>query len=280
MTTMPPIVTIDELADFPDAILADVRWYLDGRDGRAAYESGHLPGAIFVDLEGLLSGHGLAATEGRHPFPAADDFAVAMGSIGIGDDSTVIAYDDTGGVTAGRLVVMLRMIGRNAAVLDGGMAAFHGELMVGTGTVREPLPFTPCEWPAERFATAEETIALGQSGEGLVLDARSNERFTGDVVAVDPRPGHVPGATSAPWAATIDPATGRFKPAAELRDHFNELGVSDNSRVVTYCGSGVSACMNILAMEHAGLPPAQLYVASFSGWSADPNREVEVGPGR
>jgi thiosulfate/3-mercaptopyruvate sulfurtransferase len=280
MTTIPPIVSIDELVEYPDAVLADVRWYLDGRSGRAAYEAGHLPGAVFVDLERDLSTPTKPATAGRHPLPAPDSFAAAMSSLGIGDDSTVIAYDDSGGMTAGRLVVMLRMIGRNAAVLDGGIGLWRGELMTGPGVIPEQLDFTPCEWPADRLADVEETAALAESPSGLVMDARAAERFTGEVTQIDPRPGHVPGAVNAPWSATLDPATGQFRTAAELRRHFNSLGVSDSDSVVTYCGSGVSACMNILAMEQAGLPPARLYVASFSGWSADPEREVELGPGR
>ncbi|MCU1366859.1 MAG: 3-mercaptopyruvate sulfurtransferase [Ilumatobacteraceae bacterium] len=280
MTTMPPIVSIDDLADHPDAVIADVRWYLDGRDARAAYESGHLPGAVFVDLEHDLSTPLKSPDAGRHPFPEPDAFAAAMGSLGIGDDSTVIAYDDTGGMTAGRLVVMLRMIGRNAAVLDGGIGLWQGELMQGPGVIPEHLDFTPCEWPLDRLADAEEVIAVASSEHGLVLDARAHARFTGEVTQIDPRPGHVPGASSAPWADNIDPETQRFRPAAELRERFNALGVSASDSVITYCGSGVSACMNILAMEQAGLPPARLYVASFSGWSADPDREVELGPGR
>jgi thiosulfate/3-mercaptopyruvate sulfurtransferase len=280
MTTMPPIVSIDELIEYPDAVLADVRWYLDGRSGRAAYESGHLPGAVFVDLEHDLSTAARSPEAGRHPFPEPEAFAAAMSSLGIGDDSTVIAYDDTGGMTAGRLAVMLRMIGRNAAVLDGGIALWTGELMSGPGVIPEHLDFTPCEWPLERLADVTETADLALSEHALVLDARAAGRFTGEVTQIDPRPGHVPGAANAPWAANIDPATGRFRSAAELREHFNDLGVSVADTVVTYCGSGVSACMNILAMEHAGLPPARLYVASFSGWSADADRDVEVGPGR
>jgi thiosulfate/3-mercaptopyruvate sulfurtransferase len=280
MTTMPPIVSVDELDEFPLAVLIDVRWYLDGRSGRDAYESGHLPGALFVDLETQLSAHDQPATEGRHPFPSPEEFATVMGSIGVGDDTTVIAYDDTGGMTAGRLAVMLRMIGRNAAVLDGGIAAWHGHLMTGAGSTREPRVFTPCEWPTERLASADETAALALSPDGLVFDARSTGRFTGEITLIDPRPGHVPGAVSAPFDATIDPSTKRFRLAAELRDHFNHLGVSDSPSVVTYCGSGVSACVNILAMEHAGLPPARLFVASFSGWSSDAARDVELGLGR
>ncbi|CAB4883553.1 unannotated protein [freshwater metagenome] len=286
MTAIAPIVSADELGAYPHAVLADVRWYLDGRSAREAYEAGHLPGAIFVDLETQLAGHGQPASAGRHPFPTPDAFADAMGALGIGDDTTVIAYDDTGGMTAGRLVVMLRMIGRNAAVLDGGIDAWHGPLTTGAGTASEHRHFTVREWPTERFATADETAALAQSQTGVVMDARSRERYTGEVTLVDPRPGHVPGAVSAPFAAAIDPATKRFRLPTELREHFAALGVSDGggggggNGVVTYCGSGVSACVNIVAMEHAGLPPARLYVASFSGWAADLERDVELGPGR
>ena len=278
MTTMPPIVTAEEMADYPDAVLADVRWYLDGRSGHAAYESGHLPGAIFVDLDRDLSTHSLPATEGRHPLPNPDAFAAAMGALGIGDDSTVIAYDDTGGMTAGRLVVMLRMLGREAALLDGGLQDWRGELMEGPGAARELLDFTPTSWPTDRLADADQTAALAASDAAVVLDARANERFTGAVTQIDPRPGHIPGAASAPWSAVVDPSTHRFCDPIVLRDHFRALGVGEAESVVAYCGSGVSACMNLLALERAGLPDARLYVASFSGWSADPEHEVETGP--
>jgi thiosulfate/3-mercaptopyruvate sulfurtransferase len=280
MTTMPPVVSVDDLSLYPDAVLADVRWYLDGRDARAIFESGHLPGAIFIDLDQHLAGHGQPPSEGRHPFPSPADFAESMSSLGIGDNETVIAYDDTGGMTAGRLVVMLRMLGRNAALLDGGLEAWHGELMTGPGSPRDADVFTACEWPIERFASADETAALAMAADGLVLDARSHERYTGQVTLIDPRPGHIPGAVSAPFAAAINASTKHLRSADELRDHFNELGVSESTSVVTYCGSGVSACVNILAMEQAGLPPARLYVASFSGWSSDPARDVEMGDGR
>ena len=280
MTTMPPIVSIDELVDHPDAVIADVRWYLDGRDGRAAYEAGHLPGAVFVDLEHDLATSTKPATAGRHPLPEPEAFAAAMSSLGIGDDSTVIAYDDSGGMTAGRLVVMLRMIGRDAAILDGGIGLWQGELMTGPGVIPEQLDFTPCEWPLDRLADEAEVAEVAASSAGLVLDARNLERFTGQLTTIDPRPGHIPGAASAPWSDTIDPATKRFRSAADLRERFNALGVSESEAVVAYCGSGVSACMNVLAIERAGLPVPRLYVASFSGWSADADREVEVGPGR
>jgi thiosulfate/3-mercaptopyruvate sulfurtransferase len=274
---IPVIVDAAFLAAHPEAVVVDVRWYLDGRDGRAAYEAGHLPGAVWVDLEHQLAAHGAPPTEGRHPFPTAADFATAMGSIGVGDDSIVIAYDDTGGLTAGRLVVMLRMLGHDAALLDGGLGAWAGE--VHTGWV-EPTPrtFTERAWPADRFATADETAALAL-GDGVVMDARARERFTGEVTQIDPRPGHVPGAVNAPWAAVLD-ATGRVRSIDELRQHYAALGIDERSTTadtVAYCGSGVSACMNIVAMEHAGFAPPRLYVASWSGWSADPARPAEFG---
>jgi thiosulfate/3-mercaptopyruvate sulfurtransferase len=268
-------------------VVADARWYLDGRDGRAAYLAGHVPGAVWVDLEAQLAAHDRPATEGRHPFPTPEGFATAMSSLGIGDDTLVVAYDDSGGVTAGRLVVMLRMLGRNAALLDGGLVAWQqGGNEVATGPEpagqRPPAVFTPRPWPADRLAGPDETLEHAARG-GAVLDARAHERFTGDVAMIDPRPGHIPGARNAPWASVLGP-DGRMRPPAELRAHFAELGVGAGDRpgqgaitAITYCGSGVSACMNVLAMEVAGLEPPRLYVASWSGWSADPERPAELG---
>ncbi|MFM2079016.1 MAG: hypothetical protein RJA49_2906, partial [Actinomycetota bacterium] len=129
----------------------------------------------------------------------------------------------------------------------------------------------------DRLAFADETAALAASG-GAVLDARAVERFTGEVTMIDPRPGHVPGARNAPWGSVLGP-DGRMKPPAELREHFAALGATDGE-VIAYCGSGVSACMNILAMEVAGLTPPRLYVASWSGWAADADRPAEQGPAR
>jgi len=277
-----PVVAADSLASLQrdrEVVFADVRWYLDGRDGHAAYVAGHLPGARWVDLDAALCAHGLPATEGRHPLPAPADFALAMGRLGIGDDTVVIAYDDTGGLTAGRLVVMLRMLGRNAALLDGGLAAWISDgRPVATG--EEPAPaaitFTAVAWPADRFAGADETAARAAAG-APVLDARPRERFTGEVTMIDPRPGHIPGARSAPWSAVLG-RDGRLLPTAELLDHYTRLGAAEpDAAPIAYCGSGVSACMNLVAMEHAGLTPPRLYVASFSGWSADPAHPVETG---
>ena len=278
MTTIEPVI---DWADIPEgAVIADVRWYLDGRDARAVYEAGHVAGAVFVDLEHDLAGHGLDPTEGRHPLPTPDAFARSLGALGIGDDATVVAYDDTGGMTAGRLVVMLRMIGRDAALADGGLAAYAGSLETGPGPTPDAVVATAVPWPSDRLADAEQTAAVGAADDGRVIDARSAERFTGEVTAIDPRPGHIPGATSAPWSAVLDPATGRFRSAHDLFEHFRSLGVDEQTDVVASCGSGVSACANVLAMERAGLPAPRLYVASFSGWGADPERATETGAGR
>jgi thiosulfate/3-mercaptopyruvate sulfurtransferase len=271
------------LAEHPHAVLADVRWYLDGRDGHAAFEAGHLPGAVWVDLDHDLAADpaadGLAPTAGRHPFPTPERFAAAMGRLGIGDDSLVVAYDDTGGLTAGRLVVMLRMLGRDAALLDGGLTvwatAHPDSLQQGAGRVPEPAVFTPRPWPEHRLAGADD-VARAVADGAAVLDARARERFTGEVTAIDPRPGHIPGARSAPWSDVLGPDA-RMRGADELRAHYAALGVHDGADAVAYCGSGVSACLNVLGLEQAGFDPPRLYVASWSGWSADPAREAELG---
>ena len=259
--------------------ITDVRWYLDGRDGRAAYEAAHLPDAVWIDLDRDLAGHGLPATEGRHPLPTPADFAAAMAVAGIGDDTIVVAYDDTGGLTAGRLVVMLRMLGRDAAVLNGGLNTWVAEgraIETGPGRTPTPATFTAAAWPCERLVSADETAAHAAAG-GVVLDARAAERFTGEVTQIDPRPGHIPGARNAPWAAVLG-ADGRMLPIQELLAHYSQLGATaPEAAPIAYCGSGVSACMNAIAMEHAGLTPPRMYVASFSGWSADPAHAVETG---
>jgi thiosulfate/3-mercaptopyruvate sulfurtransferase len=273
--TIPPVVDAAFVAGRPDAVLADVRWYLDGRNGLTAFEAGHLPGARWVDLERDLSAHDRSPTDGRHPFPSPEQFASAMSRLGIGDDTTVVAYDDSGGGTAGRLVVMLRMIGRDAALLDGGLRAWSGPVESGPSRGTAAARFTATPWPQDRFASADDAAGLASRG-GAVIDARAAERFRGEVVVADPRPGHIPGARSAPWTAVLDDA-GRIRDREDLRAHFAAVAPTAPTDAVAYCGSGVSACMNIVAMEHAGLRPARLFVASWSGWAADPERPAETG---
>ena len=266
-----PIVDVTWLeANLGEVVLTDVRWYLDGRSGRAAYDAGHLPGAVFVDLDAQLAAHG-DPTEGRHPLPAPEAFAAAMGSLGIGDDDMVIAYDDAGGVIAARLVWMLRATGHAAALLDGGIAAWEGPLE-HTPTERPPRVFTVRQWPAERLASIEDAA----DPANVVIDARQRERFRGEPDLVDPRSGHIPGAVSVPCREHLD-ESGRLLDVEELRRRLGAAGVDASRPVVSYCGSGVTACHNLLVMEHAGLGAGRLYPGSWSQWSRDPDLPVATG---
>lgn len=251
-------------------VLADVRWYLDGRSGRAAYGAGHLPGAVFVDLDRWLAAHATPA-DGRHPLPSPEVFAEGMASLGIGDDDTVVAYDDDGGVTAARLVWMLRVTGHEAALLDGGLPAYDGPLETSTPS-RTRSTFTARPWPADRLAGVDDALDPGN----VVLDARASARFRGETEPVDPRAGHIPGARNVPTRGHLD-GTGRFQPVDVLRERFTAAGVSDSSPVVSYCGSGVTACHNLIALELAGFGPGRLYAGSWSQYSADPDRPIATG---
>jgi thiosulfate/3-mercaptopyruvate sulfurtransferase len=248
-----------------ELVLADVRWYLDGRSGRKEYDGGHLPGAVFVDLDAALAGPASAAA-GRHPLPDPDAFAAAMGSLGIEDGAVVVAYDDAGGTIAARLVWMLRALGERAALLDGGIGAWDGPLETRPVSP-PPASFTARPWPAALLASPEDAEDPGLR----VLDARAGARYRGEVEPVDARAGHIPGAVSLPAASLVD-ASDRFLDAQTLRER---LAGAD----VAYCGSGVNACHLLLAIEHAGLPPARLYPGSWSQWSADPSRPAATGRG-
>jgi len=276
---LPPIVSPEWLAQHRhEVILADVRWYLDGRSGRAAFEAGHLEGAVFVDLDIDLSDKSQPATAGRHPLPSPEAFASAMTGLGIGDHTPVVAYDDTGGSTAGRLVVMLRALGRSAALLDGGMAAWAEPLVAGVATPRTASPaFSAQQWPAERFATVEDVAAIATGAARVLLDARAPERYRGEVEPVDPKAGHIPGARNLPWVLNLDPTTGRFRTPGALREIYAAAGIDAGTEVICSCGSGVTACADVLGLEHAGLPVPRLFVPSWSGWCNDPARPVGTG---
>jgi thiosulfate/3-mercaptopyruvate sulfurtransferase len=263
-----------------EVVLADCRWYTDDRSGRDAYVGGHIPGAVFVELDTALTRHEDPALGGRHPLAEPADFAGSMGALGIGDDDTVIAYDDAGGVIAARLVWMLRVTGHEAALLDGGLAAWEDALDVGLGgrsldvgeTSREAVAFTARPWPADRIASIDETESVAANG-GTVIDARPAERFAGAPDNLDPLAGHIPGSRSVPCRENLDP-DGRLLSAADLRARF---GVDDAAEVISSCGSGVTACHNLLAMEQAGLGRGRLFPGSWSQWSRDPARPVQIG---
>jgi thiosulfate/3-mercaptopyruvate sulfurtransferase len=264
-----PVVAVSELQ--PDFVLADVRSYLDGRRGRDAYDAGHLPGAVFVDLDEHLAAHKDASVGGRHPLPEPDAFARDMAALGIGDDDVVVAYDDAGGVMAARLVWMLRVTGHEAALLDGGIQAWDGPLETATPP-RPPATFGTRPWPAERLASSDDAA---ETSTQIVIDARQRERFNGAADNLDPRFGHIPGARSLPCRDNLT-ADGRFLPVEQLREKLGEVGITGNEAVVSYCGSGVSACHNLLAIEHAGLGSGRLFPGSWSQWSRDPERPIQT----
>jgi thiosulfate/3-mercaptopyruvate sulfurtransferase len=270
---IPPFVDIEWTREHRgEVVLADSRWYADGSSGRDAYLAGHIPGAVFVDLDTALTSHVDAAVGGRHPLAEPEAFAAAMAALGIGDDDTVVAYDDAGGVIAARLVWMLRVTGHEAALLDGELAAWGDERAIVATAARLPATFTARPWPADRLATIDEAAAAAAAG-APVIDARPAERFAGAPDDLDPRAGHIPGAASVPCRENVD-AAGKLLPPADLRARF---GVDDAAAVIAYCGSGVTACHNLLAMEQAGLGDGgRLFPGSWSQWSRDPARWAEA----
>lgn len=273
-TTLPsPIIDAADIATLaPPPVLVDVRWYLDGRTGLDAYRISHLEGAIFLDLDRALASHGPAAL-GRHPLPTPEEFATALGVAGIQDDDFVVAYDDSGGGTAARLVWLLRAIGQKAAVLNGGMSSWTGGREQAV-KVRKPVSRTVIAWPSTLLTTLD---ALDEAEEGsCLLDARATERFRGEVEPVDPRPGHIPGAKSLPWTSLLSP-DGRVKPKDQVAAAFLAAGVDRGDELIASCGSGVTACMLLVTAAYAGLGEGRLFVPSFSGWSSDPKRDVALG---
>lgn len=266
---IPVVVDATWLADHPEAVLCDVRWYLDGRDGRIAYLSGHLPGAVFVDLDAHLAAP--ASVEGgRHPLPTPEVFAEGMRAAGISDDSLVVAYDDAGGAVAGRLVWLLRALGVDAALLDGGLGAWPGRLAEGPEDAPARGAFTARPWLPADLATIDDACTAQ-----LVLDARAPERYRGETEPVDARAGHIPGALSAFFGDNLNPDK-TFRSPEELRRRFAALGVTDATDVVSYCGSGVNACHTLVAMEHAGLGRGRLYPGSWSQY-AGTERPAAIG---
>ncbi|MBA2951477.1 sulfurtransferase [Streptomyces himalayensis] len=267
----------NELAGGKPPVLLDVRWQLSTAqgaapfDGRAAYEAGHIPGAVFVDLDAELAGPPGAA--GRHPLPDVAEFGAAMRRAGVSADTPVVAYDGGQGWAAARAWWLLRWTGHpSVRVLDGGIGAWEGPLDTETPSP-EPGTFVP-EPGATGLLDADGAAALARTG--LLLDARAAERYRGDLEPIDPVAGHVPGAVSAPTTENIA-EDGRFLPAEELAARFKSLGASGTSEIGVYCGSGVSAAHEVLALAVAGIPAA-LYVGSWSEWSSDPSRPVATGP--
>jgi thiosulfate/3-mercaptopyruvate sulfurtransferase len=257
----------------PRLVLLDVRWRLDVPDGRPAYRAGHLPGAVYVDLDQELAGP-RAPGAGRHPLPVQADLEESARRWGVGQDSVVVAYDDLGGMSAARAWWLLRDGGlRDVRVLNGGLAAWRraglpleeGDVEPARGNVHLASGRLP-------VLDADEAARF----DGALLDARAGERYRGEVEPIDPRAGHIPGALSAPTAGNLD-ADGRFLPPEALRRRFHGLGVDLDGPVAAYCGSGITASHEVLALAVAGVDAA-LYPGSWSAWSSDPARPAATGP--
>jgi thiosulfate/3-mercaptopyruvate sulfurtransferase len=280
---MEPLVSTDWLAGHlrdPDLRVADVRFYLDpSRRGRDAYAQGHIPGAVFLDVDEDLSapGGGRGRPSGRHPWPPPAQVARVMGAAGIGPGVRVVAYDDQAGATAARLWYVLRAHGHDhVAVLDGGLAKWLAEGRPLEQAVPRlgPAVFTPALRPGW---VVDKAGVAGRPAGTLVLDARAGERYRGETEPIDPRAGHIPGARSAPFADNLTPGPlPVFRPAADLRARYAALG-AEAAEPIVYCGSGVTACHDLLALERAGLR-GRLYPGSWSEWSADGTLPLATGP--
>jgi thiosulfate/3-mercaptopyruvate sulfurtransferase len=277
------LITADELAALlaggdPPTLL-DIRWRLGGPPGRELYQAGHVPGAVFVDLDHDLAGP--PGPGGRHPLPSTAGFEAAMRRAGVRDDRLVIVYDDADSTAAARAWWLLRYFGHpSVRVLDGGFRAWT--------TAGHPVESGPSREPGAGSTRGDFTVspghlplldadgAAGLAGTGLLLDARAGERYRGETEHVDPVAGHIPGAVNAPTADNVNP-DGTFRPAADLAARFKAVGAIQGTDVGVYCGSGVTAAHETLALTLAGIPAA-LYVGSWSNWITDPSRPIATGP--
>jgi thiosulfate/3-mercaptopyruvate sulfurtransferase len=269
-----PLISTSELrrllADGTGGLtLLDVRYRMGGPSGPDEYAAGHLPGAVYVDLDTVLASP--AGSDGRHPLPDADAFEGAMRGLGVSGDRPVVVYDDWSAHAAGRAWWLLRYHGhQDVRVLDGGLAAWvadGGPMQRGTVTAT-PGDFTRSPAPGMPVVEADAVREVG-----VLVDARADERYRGEVEPVDPVAGHIPGAVNVPTSRNLA-EDGRFRSAEELRGLYAEVGAVPGADVAAYCGSGVTATHDLIAMELAGIRAA-LYPGSWSGWVTDPSRPVE-----
>jgi thiosulfate/3-mercaptopyruvate sulfurtransferase len=272
------LIDADELAEAlasstPPRVL-DVRWRLDRPDGRPEYLDGHIPGAVYVDLDHQLAQHG-EATDGRHPLPPVEKLQADARSWGINDGDAVVVYDDLKNLSSARAWWLLRYAGlTNVRLLDGSLRAWTssgraletGDVVAVPGTVALSYGHLPA---------IDIDGAAHFPDTGVLLDARAGERYRGETEPIDPRAGHIPGALNTPTTDHVGP-DGRFLTAGELRAQFAAVGVDDGVAVATYCGSGVTAAHNAVALTLAGFEPS-VYPGSWSQWSNHPDRPVATG---
>jgi thiosulfate/3-mercaptopyruvate sulfurtransferase len=278
-----PLVFVDQLAQHlgdPNWAIFDCRFDLsDHAAGMAAYLKGHIQGAHHADLEHHLSGN-KTGSNGRHPLPEREEMVAFLRQHGVGQDTQVVAYDQRDGMYAARFWWLLRWLGhRHVAVLDAGVDAWQKAGM----TLDTDLVTVSTEGDFAAHLPLTEPVGLAamlerEADSMIIIDARAAPRYRGEVEPIDRVAGHIPGALNRPYTENLD-ADGHFLPPARLREAFTTLiGASPPGMVVNQCGSGVTACHNLLAMEIAGLADARLYPGSWSEWSADPARPVATGP--
>lgn len=274
-TTLVDVATLQSHLDDPEWLVVDVRHQLsDTGYGERVYAEGHIPGAVFLHCDRDLSGP-MSGSNGRHPLPDPEKLAQRLGEIGIGATTQVVVYDDAQGMIAGRLWWLLRWLGHDrVALLDGGLSAWlaAGGALTKVAPTHASREFKPQQ--QDRLVDAGFVLERIESSHMHLVDARGPDRFRGENETIDPVGGHIPGAVNRFFKDNLLP-DGRFKPAAELRaEWLAMLAGSPPDLVVHQCGSGVSACLNMVAMEIAGLPGSRLYAGSWSEWCADPGRPV------
>lgn len=274
------LITVDELAAIlstQQVVLVDCRFSLaDTTAGESEYLAGHLPGAVYAHLDRDLSSP-ITSTSGRHPLPDADHLVARFAAWGIDHTKQLVAYDNSGGAFASRFWWLARWLGiTKVAVLDGGFAAWQAAGLPVSTDVPHPTPTQFTAAPDDRLWMSADEVDKGlAAGEITLVDAREPERFRGEVEPIDPVAGHVPGATNVPFKGHLT-ATGHYRVASELRERFAVVAASPDTAVYM-CGSGVTACVNLLAAEHAGLAGGRLYAGSWSEWIRDPERPVATG---
>jgi thiosulfate/3-mercaptopyruvate sulfurtransferase len=272
----PDLVTTGWLQDHLDDRLVrvvDCRWVLGKPgEGRRQYEQGHIPGGVHLDVEEHLSGK---EGPGRHPIPSKRDFQKAISEIGVGRETHVVAYDDGRGTPAARLWWLLRYYGHEkVSVLDGGWELWRKE----NRPVDQAVPhYSAAEFlvrPKKKWVVDKAAVdSLRDQPDVLLMDARMPERYRGEVEPIDPKAGHIPGAQNFPFPNVIDPEMGKFLPKERLKAEFEKIGTKEARTIICYCGSGVTACTNILALKLAGYN-ALLYEGSWSEWCQDPTLPI------
>jgi thiosulfate/3-mercaptopyruvate sulfurtransferase len=261
----------------PKVRIIDLRWYLAGKSGAAEYAQGHIPGAVFLDLHHDLTG---PVGPGRHPIPSPAQLERAMRAAGVSNDTRVVVYDDAGGSVAARLWWLLSVHGHTRVhVLDGGLPAW----LAAKGITTTEVPVVAAGDFAVTVSVQPPVVdrhhveSIRQRNSWVLLDARVAERYRGEVEPIDARPGHIPGARNAPWSDNL--VDGRFADGKTLRARYRKLGVVPGTTVVCYCGSGVTACHDILAITLARISAirVKLYEGSWSDWARDPDRPAALG---